>query len=317
VIGYIDVRGYGSWGEWHQVSVVGNVNKIPTGARASTATLKKIIDAHTENFVDFPLVAMIAAFDGERLPTIMNPAEVGYYALTTRNKWGLLGWRKDQWGATDKYLSDFLEQNNKYVKDIPLKKLIMERWKYAPIVGEPPGWGNYVNGCMYGDLERQIRLYHASSFGNGNYGVKITDCIVENIKAASKASGYRILIEKGTITNELKQGSLFTVTVNWKNIGVAPSYEKWNVIFQLKDSSGATRWSGLSKFEPQFFLPDEKSTTITDHFTLTDDLENGYYSFNVIIKDPKNYRYPLPLAIKNRNSDGSYTLKSLFLKTGN
>src|SRR5688572_9225559 len=112
VIQFIDIRGYGSWGEWNSSSIVNHTDEYPAGTFPTITTFKKIVDAHTQGFPNFPLVAMIAAFDGNRLGVINNPPEIGHYILTTKNNWGPVGWRRDQWGATDSYLKDYLEFNN-------------------------------------------------------------------------------------------------------------------------------------------------------------------------------------------------------------
>ena len=41
----------------------------------------------------------------------------------------------------------------------------------------------------------------------------------------------------------------------------------------------------------------------------------GRYKLNVVIRDPANYRAPLPLAINGRNTDGSYTLSTVNVGT--
>ena len=193
VINCIDLRGYGAWGEWNSAYTINNVvSDYPAGTFPTIASFKKIVDAHTQGFPNFPLVAMIAAFDGQFLQNTWNPPEIAYYILTTRNTWGPIGWRRDQWGATDTYLAEYLENNNRFFENSgPFKNYIMERWKTSPITGEPPGW----NPNNFADLERQIRLYHATSFGNGNYGTSLTNTIKTRIRAASKACGYRLVVE--------------------------------------------------------------------------------------------------------------------------
>jgi hypothetical protein len=155
VIGYIDLRGYGAWGEWHSGYTPKNVvSDYPAGTFPTIATLKKIVDAHTQGFPDYPLVAMIAAFDANWLQNTMNPPEIAYYILTQRNNWGLIGWRRDQWGATDGYISSYLENNDRTFGGLVFKDSIMTRWKSAPINGEPPGW----NPNSFADLKRQVRF---------------------------------------------------------------------------------------------------------------------------------------------------------------
>lgn len=293
VIGIIDIRGYGNWGEWHSAGIVGEVREYPTGTFPTVASLKKIVDAHTLGFPNYPLVAMIAAFDAQWLNNTWNPGEIAYYILTTKNNWGPIGWRRDQWGATDNYLRDYLENNNRSFNGVVFKNLIMERWKTAPITGEPPAW----NPGDYYDLERQIRLYHATSFGNGNYGVVPTTIIKDRVRAASKACGYRFVVHKADIPPMV--GNSLIIAMEWENVGIGNSYQDWDIVFEMGT------WKGVSSHKLKFFQPGV-SKIVTDTFTVP--LAAGSYPLKFSIKDPKGYRINLPLAVQGADATTSYSL---------
>ena len=309
----IDIRGYGNYGEWHNAGIVGSMSEYPVGRRAGVATLRTIIAHHTQVFNQWPLVLMIAAFDADQYETIMNPAELTYYALTTKNAWGPLGWRRDQWGATDTYLDKILKYNTKtYADSPPFKDWIIARYQTSPITGEPPNYVSAGGPCQYWDLERQLMDYGATSMGNGNFGVNpLSECGADNVRAAFKRAGYRIILEGGTITSNLVAGKPFSVSLKWKNIGIAPTYENWDVVFELKNESNVTVWTGVSKFKPKRFLPSTQATSVDDTFQLPANIVVGKYKLNMIIKDPTGYRAPLPLAIAGRNADGSYTIRDV------
>jgi len=309
----IDIRGYGNYGEWHNAGIVGNMSEYPVGRRAGVATLRTIIAHHTQVFNQWPLVLMIAAFDADQYETIMNPAELTYYALTTKNAWGPLGWRRDQWGATDTYLDQILKYNTKtYANSPPFKDWIIARYQTSPITGEPPNYISPGGPCQYWDLERQLMDYGATSMGNGNFGVNpLSECGANNVRAAFKRAGYRIILEGGSITSNLVAGKQFSVNLKWKNIGIAPTYENWDVVFELKNESNVTVWTGMSKFKPKRFLPSNTATSIADTFLLPVNIVVGRFKLNMIIKDPTGYRAPLPLAITGRNADGSYTIRDV------
>ena len=319
VISSIDIRGYGSWGEWHNAAIVDNISGYPEGTRPTAATLKTIIDHHVNVFTDHPLSIMISTFDAERYPSMYIPKEVTAHALSLSNNWGKLGWRRDNWGATDGYIDALLKNNNvSYGASGPFNDIIMERWKYAPITGEPAPWLPSLNGCGFDDLERQVREYHATSFGNGNYGSdNPPGCAQDNIRSAFKAAGYRIILEGGNISSSIEAGGNLAITLNWKNIGIAPTYEKWDVVFELKNNDGAVVWTQASQFSPGAkgstlaLLPSAEATVSSDNFTLPGTIAGGNYNLDLIIKDPSGYRAPLILAINERNADGSYTLKNI------
>lgn len=294
---FIDIRGYGSWGEWNSSGLVNNTSEYPAGTFPTVTSLKKIVDAHTLGFPKFPLVAMIAGFDANWLGNVNNPPEIAYYLLTTKNQWGLLGWRRDQWGQTDQYLKDYLENNNRSFNGVIFKNLIMDRYRFAPITGEPAPSGNTMT-----DLVRQINLYHATSFGDGNYGsVGDVNLLRQNVAAAATAAGYKLQIVSGTFTNT---NSSVNITINWANLGLASVYEDWTVKYQLKNSGGAVVAEKESSFKPKLFLG---TFSVTDTFLIS--LAAGTYQLSVIIQAPG--RDPMPLYNGSRAADGSYPLGSV------
>lgn len=301
VINSIDVRGYGNYGEWHNGGIVDLVSQIPAAAHATTASLKAIIDAHTQTMPNFQLSIIMTAFDANWLQHTRTSAEVAYYALTTSNAYGKLGWRRDNWGATDNYIRDLLENNTRTWNGVVLNSLIMNVWKYAPVTGEP--MNNAPND--YGDMERQVRLYHALSFGNGNIFNTITTALKNNIRAGSKASGYRIISTGGTFT---PGATSISVTTNWQNVGISPTYESWDINYELVNSSGAVTPLGKSTFKLRLFLPATTATAHTDVLPMS--VPAGSYTLRMVVKDPTGYRAPLVLAIQGKNSDNSYNIKT-------
>lgn len=309
VINYVDIRGYGAFGEWHSYTIADQMSQYPAGTRATTASLNRIIDAHVEGFPDFPLVIMVSAFDCNRLANTMNPPEVAYHALTRNNRWGKIGWRRDNWGATDQYIRNYTDQNTNVVNGMRMDTAIMNRWRYAPVVGEP------CCNADYNDLENQVRRYHAVSFGNGNYSPSAS--IGENMRAASKAAGYRYIIANGTVPATVNTGTAFAVSLGWQNVGLTPTYEAWNIVYELKNGSGNVVWSSNSSFQLKFFAPEANPRTVTDNLTIPPTVQAGNYTLTVKVADPEGFRQPMPLFINDRNSDGSYTLRTITVSTGN
>lgn len=306
IINSIDVRGYGNYGEWHNGGIVNQVSEIPSGAHATTATLKAIIDAHTQILQDYQLNIVMTAFDANWLQHTRTSAEVGYYALTTSNRHGRLGWLRDNWGAGDStgdtYIDDLLIDNNRTWNGVPLNSLIMEVWKYAPVTGEPMN----STSNSFAEFEAQVRKYHAASFGNGNITFSPNSTTKTNFRAASKAAGYRLQIEGGSFTNT---NNSVTATLNWRNAGIAPTYDNWNVQLLLKNSSGAIVAQSVSQFKPRLFLPSTSFTAVTDTFSFN--IPTGQYTLAVRVVDPTGYRNPLPLFINGQQTDGSYNLALL------
>ena len=310
IIHYIDVRGYGNYGEW-----TNNEFPVDPAAKVSVETLDSIISYTVHQYPDFQCVAMIASFDGNQLRNTMIPPDVGFYALTTSNKAGLLGWRRDNWGWTDSYLSRWIDKNPTVFGGIRFDTAINNRYKYAPVVGEPADLGLALyEGKPFGDMPRQMKYYHVSSFGNGNLDKSLNNPDAkDNIRTSSKVAGYRLGLMDGNMTPNLNPGARFSITMDWQNTGATRLYENWKVVYELRNTTGAVIWSGNSVFDPATILPYNKVSSVADQFLLPPSAAKGNYSLYIIVRDPQGYRQPLPLAISGRNADGSYLIRSNIL----
>ena len=289
VVFHIDVSGFGNYGEFHSYPFI---NNYPSSAhKLSDASYKSIVDAQTSAFSNFPLVGNINMFVGE-----MSLYQ-GWYSLTASNAWGKIGIRNDHFGWTSTFKND-IQNNTRSYNGLSFKNEILNRWKYAPVCGEPMNSASAVTSggsCAFWNLETEVRTYHASQFSNQNNTGVTSSCLDDNFRRASKASGYRLLVKSGTISGK-------TVTLNWRNSGIAPAYENWDVYLQVRSGSTIV-WSGMTSFKPKFFQPGTTTVTTTLGTSAT-----GSYSLYVIVKDPSGYRKPLVLTNKNRQSDGSYKI---------
>lgn len=309
--GYADIRGFGSWGEWHMVGAVSSPASYPAGRRPTVASLKRIIDAHLKSFSDVPLVAIISAFDADRLQNTLVPAEIGHYLLTSSNKWGRIGWRRDNWGWTDNYLSFWMDKNEGKFAGMRFDTAIMNRWKYAPVLGEPACGGTAKGGpCPFYDLPRQVRFYHASMIGNGNFCGDQRDAAGrDSMRMAWKWSGYRLGIKQLVLPKKSAEAGSLQFRVDWTNTGVAPLYEHWEIWYALEDAqSGKLAWEGKSTFTLRLKLPGAKAYSAPEKFRLPQTVKSGNYRLVVSLRDPSGYRKPLPLAIPGRRADGAYVL---------
>lgn len=268
-IAYVDIRGYGAFGEWHSYTIADQMSQYPAGTRATEASLRKIVDAHVQGFPDYPLVAMVSAFDCNRLGNTMNPPGIAAYILRASNRWGKLGWRRDNWGATDDYIAQYTVRNTYVVDGMRLDTAIMNRWKYAPVVGEPCCNNNYSQ------LVAQLKQAGATSLGNGNYTANSTTR--PNLIAAGEAIGSRLTIASGSF----KDGE---VTIEWNNLGNVPLYEAFNVMVELRQGSSIV-WSTSAPLVQ--VLPGKTVQVIRGGA-----VPRGTFELHIFVKN--NYRsYPL------------------------
>ena len=308
VISYIDIRGIGEFGEWHHYPYIDTI--YGTECFPTVATYKRIIDSHKNSFPNYPLLALISGYDPGA--SANTPAEVTHYLLTQSNTWGKYGWRWDSIGQS--IYSSILENNPGSYLGLNFGTEIAERYKFARVGGEPSSWeggvSNNFTQSLYYLVPSQVDQYGMSFFGNGNYDVASMDANASaNIRNASRAAGYRIILTNGELS-EVAEGAALAITLNWRNTGVAPVYEDWQIKYELQNQSGgAVVWTGNSAFDLKLFLPSASATQHTDNFTLPA-IAAGTYRLVVKIVDPNDYRDPFPIAITGRQADGAYILKS-------
>ena len=285
-INYIDIRGYGQWGEWHMANIADDINFLPV--KPTVYTYKRFIDSHIKAFPNIQLVMLLGVLDAEWLQNTRTPPEITYYALTARNNKGFLGIRRDQWGATDGYIKDYLENNNRsWGTSGPFKSIIMERWKFAPWVGEPMGPGSNLS-----DLTRQITFYHAASIGNGNYTPDATS--MSYLRQAEALAGYKISIDSGKVKFN---SDGISISLSLTNFGNAPCYESYQLVYSLK---GTQVFTFTSNWSPYLKLPGVHNVSETWLKTIP----SGTYTLTATIKN--NYR-TMPIY----NSSNEVTLTTL------
>jgi hypothetical protein len=310
VVYCIDIRGFGNYGEWHSGDMYA-FGSFPNGTQPTAATLKAIIDAHTQIFQDWPLSMMVAGFNGTGGAPYINIFhqydDVGWYALTATNAWGKVGYRRDQVGGTDGYLIDLLQENTTVYNGQQFNTLFLNLYKTAPGTGEPlPGAAN-ANQMI--DLENQVITYGATSFGNGNWLGYPNASTRDRIRAAWKRSGYRYKITIGNAPTVINKTVPFNIAASWVNVGITPTYNSWTVQYELQTGGGTVVWTGTSSKVLKLFRPDQGTVETTDVLTVPNSVTSGTYKLVVRVKDPlNNYRPNMKLAIQGRNADGSYTI---------
>lgn len=317
----IDIRGFGTWGEWHSSSGMANFTPgyesngqqvFPTGRVPTEASLMAIIDAHAQIFDRWWLVGMIAGYNGNvntSLGVFHSYPKVAHYLLTGSNAKGRFGCRKDQYGATDSYLLNLGENNNTiYNGSLPFKTYYLEKYKYAPNTGEPmPGYPS----LNFSALEGQVMLYRSTSIGNGNWGAQPpNDSITAtNIRNAFNKLGYRIKVPK---IETIPSGNTLVIKTDWMNVGVCPPYEDWDVIFELISSTAVvTKFTSSHKLN--LFAPTVSPVTVTDTFTVP---TAGTYQVKMYVADPKGVNRNMKLGINGGDSDNKYSAGSVIIGSG-
>jgi hypothetical protein len=312
----IEMRHFGYWGEGAYASTM-----IPS----NSGYLIRFADSFIQNFPDIwicvPTNGMIY------IPETYDPIkDYHFYLLTARNNRGLLGTFRDNWGANEgsSYYQKLYHSANKYEKDgKKLYELIRDRWKYAPLVGEPMQVAPSDSYQPYSDLLDQVEYLHpvvirncnvsdgSSSTNPTSYSIFNDPQALENFRKMYSIIGFRYLVTSADISR--KNGNL-GITLNWLNIGLTPTYDSWQVRFFIKNESGEEIWSGFSTIDLRTVFPaektppgevnEEKATLHTDSYS---NVPKGGSLYMEII-DPDGISPNMALSIKGRTKDGDYLL---------
>jgi len=331
VIAYIDVSGFGTWGEWHSYASAFNndvttypgyglsgQDQVAGSSFPTIATFKAIIDAHKNAYDSFQLAVIINAFDNMRLPNTRIPTEIGVYAYKTRTAAGYwMARRIDHAGDDTGYDDYYLQLNSGVFGGYEMDTAHNYRHRLAPFYGEPPGGPVYLDGINQGRLPSQARKWHWTSIGNGNWGGTTgvpTGQGADSVRLAFSIMGYHLRLTGGNVS----LGTTFNISLNWQNFGLTPTYNHWIVEYSLRNGAGTIVWTSNSTFDPYLFVTEFGNQTKTDNFTRPA-LTPGTYSLWVRVKDRRNgYMTPLQLQINGRDVNGYYPMGNvLFSGTSN
>jgi hypothetical protein len=196
-MGWVDVGGYGAWGEWHTLD--GSEISVPDAVRVMSAVLDHFPTQHVV------INAMV--------PKYVDAA----MALSPR-----MGLRVDCLGEYNMFSL------------LPTSPKLQERWKTAPVLSE---WcSTTATSTLLGAAQvRQFHVSQVAS-PNGRVAgmVSSNPQAAAGFVDAAKASGYRYVLSALRVPTRLPRDGTFRVRSLWRNDGSAPTYDDWQVSLQVR-----------------------------------------------------------------------------------
>ena len=250
-LGYVDVGGYGKFGEWwvgKDDLHITEANGLRLVRAVNKAFPKKIILFNTMQSVDFTLKALAT-----------NPR---------------MGMRTDSLGAKNMYSMAAVDTR------------LQSFWKTRPFFTEWATSGDPVAAAA------QVKQFHLSTISSGNLRLaysSMTSTQQAAYRATIRSSGYRYYLSKVTM-KPLVRGTTVPVTVTMSNLGVAPTYEDWNVHLRLTDANGKRIWTKYLWVDLKKVLPGTQS--ITSKVTVPSTLPRGTYTASLAVVDKEGYSRP-------------------------
>lgn len=309
----IELRPFGFWGEGAYPRPL-----IPS----SSANLIRIADAYVRHFPD---IRLVVPTNGMRYSTAYDPLkDYHFHLLTLRNRAGLAGTFRDNWGDNENRYQSIYYEGNRYEKGgAKMFELLRDRWKVAPLVGEPGRWGPTADGFRpYWNLCAQAAYLHPAVVRNCNVSTgrsttNPTDySILDDPKALDAFHrfyaliGFRYLVADVRVT---RQRGRLEIQTNWKNSGLTPTYDAWKIRYFIEDGAGEEIWDGTSALDLRTVMPDPNvepgspdgvATAQVDRFQ---NVPKGGKLWLQIV-DPDGISPPLALSIQGRNAKGAYCL---------
>lgn len=349
-LGYIDVGGYGNWGEWHSYPFESQYATSPQGQTDITlASSVRLIRAVVTNFPHTNVVLSTTGSrvaDAQGMPATTDAARYEWsnklwqQALAMSPKVGL---RNDCLGAglEQAHAKEGLLEASRYARATggidPL-----ERWKTAPFVTEwcgatkPPkdldgdgvieewerhdytGDGKVEDWELeseYGSFDKglaQVEQWHISLLSSDNYRGQLSEFPQADQDYFRQANlRSGYRYEYARITARTS-GSMLSLTSTWRNVNVAPTYHSWSVVYELRrPGSNQVAATLTSKLDLRTVLPGAP-VSVVDTADLRG-IKPGAYQVSIKVVDPRGYFAPMALGVEGRQADGSYPLGKVVL----
>ena len=335
-LGYVDVGGYGNWGEWHSYPYESQYGA--NGRRDITLeSARRMVSAVERNFTTTPVVmnttgARDADSAGNKQPTRTTQfSDQLWYDILHHNNH--IGIRNDCLGAGVEQASAI---EGVVSADTYTNGAFSERWKSAPVITEycgatkPPrdinhngviepweyhdytgdgkveDWEAQAPAASFASAREQVQNWHVSMVSSDNFTGKVTDFPVADQKDFAynaTHAGYRYGITGAKVA--VDSAGHLSIDSTWKNSGTAPTYHPWNVVYRVKNVSTGKIVSTIpSRTQLSTMLPG--NTTVKD--VGTQKMGPGRYELSVLVKDSENYLNPMSLTMRAKNTDGSFVV---------
>lgn len=319
-LAYVDVGGYGNWGEGHnwpfEHVYPGPAGQQPARPESLLAMTRAVSTAFPRTFAVLNPPHVTGA-DGHADDAGAWQVLRGALANNPR-----LGLRNDCLGGSDVQASAtrilrtsqrMAQQENVSTADQPL-----ERWRSAPFITE---WCDNIHpeggGGSFSQGEAQVRSWHVTQVSNGNFQHTVETYPPheqEAFLAAQRHAGFSLGVTRARVT---RSGGAIRLEVDWRNDGSAPPYDDWRVTYHLSgDGDGDDEGAGVqlpSGIDLRDLLGSGSATTdVVEVVEVPERLRDGH-ELRVRVTDPAGYLPPMQLDTGSPDGDGWYALGELDL----
>lgn len=346
-LAWFEFSGYGDWSE-NQVDFM--KTKLGRPGPSGSASVQQLgyYSQYGEQYITKASItrlvtAHLNSFNKTQIVTAPNNPEIVRQLLmdsplisTSARPVGL---RADCLGGYDPAPWWMRDPDGYYVKtNDPVLTTTREQWRKAPIATE---WCNFIpSGTKQQYYEKAVRdvvnshisIMSSTGFPDQFATTKMDSTQFALWSKANKFSGYRYAVTGATVPNSVDSGSPLAVSVSWTNFGSAPTYERWQVVYEIRDAGGGVVRTVNSPLDIRTLYAQQNYTstaaepaakTVADVSSVpTAGLPSGNYSLVARVRwnehksggtNTVNFA-PMSLAQGSRDSTGAYPVGQFSVK---
>lgn len=298
----LDVGLVGTWGEWH-LSTHANRNRPTLGSHGYKD--KDLI----------PYITMMQkAFPNKTLSMTIGTPDENTTSYATQHG---LGWRADcigDWTPSWNHMQNGYPQTIKHIigngviKNDQADKDFLNRWEKAPVDFEVCDdleyWYNHQKIYTLSKVQKTFNTalaLHASLFNLKS--TKVPEQYQPILNNFIKKLGYRFNLKHITVTSSFTANSPITFHSQWQNVGVAPSYNNYPVVWRLRSIDNKYNYyfdtnNIISEWQPASTLTGKAPIYHqNNNYTLPKNIVRGHYYLDVAMVKPNTHQPQILLGI--------------------
>ncbi|MGB7145628.1 MAG: DUF4832 domain-containing protein [Mycobacterium sp.] len=248
---WFEFSGYGDWSENHIGFIAENLGAPGPSPDDSIAQLGYYSQYSDQSITKTSITRMVnatlAAFPDTQIIVLDDNPEITRQLLAASPK-RPVGIRADCLGVYSPPQIWATDPNSWYVQNNdPVITALRARWRKAPVVTEWCTWQPDGAIAYFQQAIRDTVNYHVSLVAS-NVMAPSPDTY-DMWARTNKYAGYRYAVTSATVPASAPAGSPLRITVRWNNFGTAPSYDNWQVSYEVRNDADkvvAIVQSGLS-----------------------------------------------------------------------
>jgi Domain of unknown function (DUF4832) len=248
---WFEFSGYGDWSEDHIGFIAEDLGAPGPSPDDSIAQLGYYSQYGDQSITKASITRMVnatlAAFPDTQIIVLDDNPEITRQLLAASPS-RPVGIRADCLGVYPPPQIWATDPNSWYVQsDDPVIATLRARWRIAPVVTEWCTWQPDGAVAYFQQAIRDTVNYHVSLVASTV--VAPSPDTYDMWVRTNKYAGYRYAVTSATVPASAPAGSALPITVRWTNFGAAPSYDNWQVSYEVRNDADkvvAIVQSGLS-----------------------------------------------------------------------